>query len=222
MSDTELDHNQALGGTGNTGNTGLSGPNDLNKPVFADLGAAGGILNDLGNYDSSGYGPLNNSVLTVNDSRFADNLAVGGLGGGIWNQVDATAAVNDCTFASNQAVGVYNAAYPGSSAAGGGGIENEGALTVSDGTFTDNAAIGGNDAGATGESEGAGGGIDSGDITPTGSLSVTNSTFTGNLGVGGSDAEVSVGASGGSDCGQSHRVRQQLHLHGQPGPRRPG
>jgi len=43
----------------------------LNEPVLANLGAAGGIFNHLGNYDSSGFAQLDDSVLSLSPNARA-------------------------------------------------------------------------------------------------------------------------------------------------------
>jgi hypothetical protein len=112
---SEFDHNQARGGRGNTA-AGAGA-------VFAGLGAGGGIFNYLGNYNSSGYGPFNASVVTVTNSTIAFNLAQGGgggngEGGGIANVLDAATTVADSVLILNQANG-------GGGAGLGGGAYND-------------------------------------------------------------------------------------------------
>jgi hypothetical protein len=105
------------------------------------------------------------SVLTVVNSTFMANRAVGQLGaayvegGAIWNTtnadvnknagVGATAVVVGCTFIGNQAVGADGGSVSGNatlSVANGGAIHSEALdyLTVQDSTFLDNEAIAGN------------------------------------------------------------------------------
>ena len=57
VSGSELEYNQASGGQGNKAGS--------HGAVFAGLEQGGGIFTYLGNYNSSGYGPLNASLVTV-------------------------------------------------------------------------------------------------------------------------------------------------------------
>jgi len=114
VSDSDLANNQASGGHHNTaGGTGA---------VFAGLGAGGGIFNYLGSYNSSGYGPLNASVVTISGSLIDLNQAQGGggngEGGGIANLLSATTTVSSTTLTLNEANG-------GSGAGLGGGAYND-------------------------------------------------------------------------------------------------
>src|SRR5262245_38404448 len=118
----------------------------------------------------SGGGIDNFGMLTVNDSVFSGNAAANG--GGLANEVGATATVSDSTFAGNF----------------GGGLTNSrtATLTVSDSTFTGNTESGLTNSGTatvrdsafTGNSSSfRGGGIFNGG---QGTLMVSGSTFTGN------------------------------------------
>ena len=114
VSDTHLDQNQASGGNHNS----ASGAG----VVFAGLGAGGGIFNFLGNYNSSGYGLLNPSVVNVSSCLIQLNQAQGGggnaLGGGLANLLDATTTVSGSFLIQNQADG-------GAGAGLGGGAYND-------------------------------------------------------------------------------------------------
>ncbi len=142
VSGSDLDHNQASGGHHNT----ASGTGAL----FAGLGAGGAIYNGLGNYNSSGYGPLGASVVTVSGCTIDQNQAQGGgggngEGGGIANVLDATTTVASSTITKNQASG-------GGGAGLGGGAYNDAtsSLALTDCSVTQNHADG---------SPGIGGGI---------------------------------------------------------------
>jgi hypothetical protein len=92
---SDLDHNQARGGRSNTaGGTGA---------VFAGLGAGGAIFNFLSKFNSSAYGSLGVSAVTVSDSLIDHNLAQGdgggnGEGGGIANLLSATTTVDSSSL----------------------------------------------------------------------------------------------------------------------------
>src|SRR5439155_6559524 len=108
------------------------------------------------------------STLTVADSTFTDNQAIGGNGaqggsdnaplytldvgngGGIENFPYALLFVDGCTFAHNQAIGGSNATGSPGGRLGrlgngsGGGVKNEAVATVTNSSFDHNEAIGGN------------------------------------------------------------------------------
>jgi hypothetical protein len=140
------------------------------------------------------------AILTVTDSLFTDNQAIGGVGGGagtggaisigIGGSLGHTAYLRHCTFIGNQALG-----GTGGGPAAGGAFFNrtEVASTVTDCIFLGNQSIGGN-GGASGFSRG--GGI----YNTDGSLSVENSTFLGNQALGGSNN------TGSSTTGQAFGV----------------
>ena len=135
VSGSELDHGQARGGKGNS----ASGAG----AVFAGLGAGGGIFNFLGNYNSSVFGQLNPSVVTVTNSTLDHNLAQGGgggngLGGGIANLLSATTTVDSSFLTNNQANG------DGGGAGLGGGAYNDAtsSLTLTTSLVTGNHANG--------------------------------------------------------------------------------
>jgi hypothetical protein len=104
VSDSDLDHNQASGGHGNTATAEGTGA------VFAGLGAGGGIFNFLGAFNSSEFGNLNASVVTVSNSIVGLNLAQGGgdgngEGGGIYVGSGTTATIDQTIITLNLAVG---------------------------------------------------------------------------------------------------------------------
>src|SRR5271166_5981603 len=104
-----------------------------------------------GNAGSGNGGGLDNSgTLTVSNSVFSNNSAIG-YGGGLANESVGTLTVRGSTFTSNDSI------------FGGGGLFNGGTATVSDSTFTSNfARFGG------------------GGLFNDGTLTVRHSTFTGN------------------------------------------
>jgi hypothetical protein len=116
ISDSTLALGLASGGHGNT----ASGTD-----VFAGLGAGGGIFNAVGNYNSSGYGQFNASVVTVSNCVVALNQAQGGgsgagLGGGVYNDGSSSLALTGSLVFLNQANGTTGL---------GGGIYTVGAFT---------------------------------------------------------------------------------------------
>jgi hypothetical protein len=115
VTSTTVSSNHALGGTGNSGGGGGA--------VFCNLGSGGGIFNSLGNFNSSGYGQLIASAVTITNSTLDHNQAVGGggtgAGGGIANFVSATTTVDTSALTNNQANG------DGGGAALGGGAYND-------------------------------------------------------------------------------------------------
>jgi hypothetical protein len=118
--------------------------------VFADLGAGGAIFNYLGDYNSSGLGQLNASVVTISNSLIDHNQAHGngggnGEGGGIANVFAATTMVAYSTITQNLAIG-------GGGAGLGGGAYNDAtsSLALTEVVVTQNQANG---------SPGIGGGV---------------------------------------------------------------
>jgi hypothetical protein len=136
---TTLSSNRAVGGTGNSGGGGGA--------VFFDLGAGGGIFNYLGNFNSSGYGQLNASVVTITNSTLDHNQAVGddggdGYGGGLANLLSATATLTGTELSHNLAQGGDDGGN-----GYGGGLYNDATstLTLQSCTVTHNDADGGDD-----------------------------------------------------------------------------
>jgi hypothetical protein len=187
--------NEALGGSGNTGGSGL---------LLVGGGYGGAIESDA----LFGRG----LSLSIRDSTFADNQAVGGandsggvftgdgLGGGFMDFRGVTATVTGCTFTGNEAVG--GAGGPGSNGADGlgGALANAlgATLTVSGCTLSGNQALGG--AGGLGGNGGNGFG---GSLYNDGSstLTVTGSTVTSNSATGGaagSGGSAGLGEGGGA------------------------
>jgi hypothetical protein len=149
----------------------------------------GGIFNEAG------------GKLTVSDTTFTGNRALGGdgdggaggygIGGGFANQ--GTASVVHNTFTDNLAQGGAGTSvgdpYVGFGVGGAIANEHGGRLTVAQCMFTDNRAVGGLRRSGSGfvDGIGAGGAISNGAtlefLPPT--LTITDSTFTGNRAVGG-------------------------------------
>ena len=130
--------NQAYLGGGAISNGGTM---TVTGSTFSSNGAqqAGGAIENYG-------------TLEVTDSTLEGNGYGVLVGGGIYNDYDATLSVRDSTFSGNHA-GLL-----------GGGIANFGRVSVTDSTFSDNSV------------NGEGGGI----LNYSGTLDVTNSTFSGN------------------------------------------
>jgi hypothetical protein len=174
--------------------------------LFGDsAGRGGAIANQPG------------AVLTVTDSTFASNQALGApnggnaFGGALYNEV-GTMNIARTTFIANQAVGA-GGGYVGTSAAMGGGIavtllgvaaggcawNDSGAVTFAHCSFTNNQAQGGsnNDASASTAAfplagTAIGGAIGDGDFFSSAlpDLSITDSRLTGNQSIGGSNIVV--------------------------------
>jgi hypothetical protein len=176
------------------------------------------VANGQGNETGSAFGGAiftagNSSTLTVQDSTFIGNEAIGGDGvtatdghgrgmaqaGAIESEGGANSSltVTNCTFSGNMAI-AGNAGSGGNTSnilldnALGGAIHEAGTtLVVSGSTFTNNQALGGSN--ATGGSSGGVGVADGGALsTQFGAATITDSTFDHNLAQGGS------GNSGGS------------------------
>jgi hypothetical protein len=171
----------------------LSVPSGSTQLSISGLEFSGGVAS------SQGGAIVNEGVLSVSDSVFADNVAGGpggaggssgfGQGGAIFNIGSLT--VTDSTFTDNAAGGDGGSGI-GSGEGDGGAIFNEGPLTVAGSTFTANTGGG---IGGTGLSSGEGVG---GAIANEGSISATivSSTFTANLAGG------AAGTGPGSGAGQ--------------------
>ena len=154
-----FDHNEALGGSGNGGGGGS---------IIFSRGAGGAI----GNVNVASLS-ADRSTLTVSDSTFTNNRAVGGagsaagsvagpgVGGGDRNLFGAMTTVTGSTFDGNQAIGGAGGVGGNGGNGFGGGIYNDGrsTLEVRGSTITDNQASGGA-AGAGGSAgSGVGGGL---------------------------------------------------------------
>jgi hypothetical protein len=119
VSNSALDQNQARGGRGNTAGGGGA--------ILSGVGAGAGLFNYLGSYNSTGFGPLNPSVLTVSGCTIDSNQATGGgdgdgLGGGLFNS--DTTTVTNTSVTNNQATGGGNGAGLG------GGLYNAAASSL--------------------------------------------------------------------------------------------
>jgi hypothetical protein len=109
VSGSQLDHNQTRGGRGNQ----ASGAGAF----VAGVGAGGGIFDYLGDFNSSGNGQLNASVVTVTNSTLDQNQAQGGggngLGGGIANLLSAATTLDSSYLTNNLAIGTSGAGLGG-------------------------------------------------------------------------------------------------------------
>ncbi len=158
-------------------------------PLLGVSGSAGAIDN---------FGPL-----TIQNSSFLGNEAIGGPGGGFGvagavMNVGFSASLNlsGSTFSGNEAIGGSTSSGFGGIAAGGAFVNFLGATaTVASSSFTGNQAIGGSASGA-----GNAGGLGFGGAIQAegGTLSISNSQFAANLAVGGAGLN---GASGGNGEG---------------------
>jgi hypothetical protein len=207
---------QTAGGGGNE--NGGGGGAILN--ASSTLALANDVLSfNQATVKGGGISNLPGSVLTVANSTFIDNRAIGKAtdpsvnteGGAIWNAGHGvTATVIGSTFTGNQAIGADGGVIqvgPGEiGAANGGAIHNEGqggqpdALVVENSTFMNNQAISGN-GGSGGKSAGvlivdiaSGGGIANDD---GGSLVVSGCTFSHNQTLGGSNANTAAASGSG-------------------------
>jgi hypothetical protein len=164
ISFTTFQNNQATGGSGTT--------------FFG--GSVGGGIDNFGG-----------ASLSVSNSQFASNQAVGavgffGIGGALENNAGAdlkhpsTAHITNCIFTDNLATGGDG------SSGNGGALDNEGTgatMTLTGSTLTSNKAVGGANANGTSTlGEGLGGGIVNGF---KGKLTVTSCLFTDNQAIGG-------------------------------------
>ena len=162
--------------------------------------------------DAFGGAIFNTGALTVRDSSFVHNQAIGGdgasgttgssgLGGAIMSNgtpsAPATATVSDSKFLDNVAIG--GAAGVGASRAGVGGAINNatGTLTVSRSVFCDNQAVGGLENGVPGGfGAGVGGAISNVARFGNAILAVTDSAFLDNRAVGGAAGAGTIGQPG--------------------------
>ncbi len=157
-----FDHNEALGGSDNGGGGGT---------IVFSRGAGGAIAN-VSSATLSGRA----ATLTVSESKFADNRAVGGAGGsagavvgpgaggGIATLFGAMTIVTGSTFDGNQAIGGAGGAggSGGNGGAGfGGGVYNDdrSTLEVHQSRITNNRAIGGVAGDSGSDGSGIGGGL---------------------------------------------------------------
>ena len=162
-----LSKNVTIDGSGLSSQITLSGNNNVevfyvNNGVSATLSSLN-IVHGQGS-SSGGGGVYNAGTLTVNNSTFSGNSALG-LGGAIRNY--GTLIVNNSTFSGN-------------SGYGSGAISNPGTATIQNSTFSGNSDI----------SVSYGGG---GAIRSAGSLTIVNSTFSGNSANGGNGGAINAG-----------------------------
>jgi uncharacterized protein (TIGR03118 family) len=195
VSHTTFEGNSAHGGNGADGGPGQNGGN-------AGTGAGGAVTNDGGSL----LGPFAPSTMTVEDSLFIGNQAIGGTGG------NGGAGGNG---GNGSGLGV-----------GAGAINNgSSTLTVSDSTFLGNQVIGGNGgSGGAGRNGGAGSAARGGAISsvPTpffgsglppvrATLHVEGSLFLGNEALGGAGGNGGSGGNGGAGgAGQGGALRLVL------------
>jgi hypothetical protein len=176
------------------GGDGVSGGN-------AGTAFGGAIFNQ-------GVTTLDGSTLSANQALGGDSTGVGGsgFGGGIMNDVGGTLTVHDSAFLGNQAVGgVHGKLDPPpvfvEDVGNGAAIVNEATLVVRDSTFVGNQVRGG--AGLSGVAGGAGGAgaIKSGseDTDPPASTTISDSTFLDNRSTGGGGGDHAAGGQG--SCG---------------------
>jgi hypothetical protein len=188
-------------------------------------------LGDLGIAQGGAIANTEGSVMTVEDSTFTGNRAIGGdagsagvganysfigisIGGAISNHDTSALTLTRSTLTGNQAIGGdrITGGQRGQNWLGGafgGGLFNEGSMEVSDSVFDRNDALGGSASRAGNPLDvlgvAWGGAIDTigAVFGGTGSLIVTNSSFTGNRAIGGRGA---AGGSGAEALGGAIRV----------------
>jgi hypothetical protein len=180
------------------GNQALGSVNGTTNPFMLFEGFA------PGNGTAEGGAIDNDGSLTIADSNFTNNQAVGvpgsdnvnasGHGGAV--AADGTLSITGSTFTGNEALGATVPSGFASSQGLGGAVVVFDTATISDSTFLDNEAVGG--AGGTGAANspafvGAGGGIL---VLNGATLNVSGSTFAGNEAIGGAG-----GTSGGGGFG---------------------
>jgi hypothetical protein len=176
----------------------------LSEVILAN-NLADGRLSDLRIADGGGITALHGASVTVADSTFGGNKAVGlflGAGGAIVTDDESTLAVSDSTFIDNQATasdGGGDLQHLLQGLALGGAIANSGTASITRSTFLHNEARG-SDGTSSNSNGGGGAGGAIGSITlsldgtPNPSqLAVTDSLFLDNRAVGGN------GAPGGPD-----------------------
>jgi hypothetical protein len=181
---------------------------------FSDNVATAGT----GGYGQGGALFAEGCTLTLSNSTFAGNQALGGssggsaTGGALWFLPGANVTISNCGFTGNQAIG-GNGSPAGQIAGqgGGGAIENDGAsVTMTDCLLIGNQAIGGsggvNPTGGyrTGSSEyGAGGGIL---LIGGATMTITDSALIGNVAEGGSSTSGTGGAASGGGIEDSNGI----------------
>ena len=180
IADLSITKGRAAGDGGAILNTGSTLA--LDRVVLAEnqaVGASGG------NGRGAGVASVSGATLTVTDSLFNQNQAVGGATGGVMTfgrgggifALASSLTVSRSTFVANQAIGGAG----GGTGQGGGIIADSSSAAVTDSTFIGNQAIGGNGSGGNGFAGGAG------MYNIRGTLTVANCTVQGNLVRGGSN-----------------------------------
>src|SRR5262245_14441132 len=187
-----------ISGTTFIGNQAIGSVNGTTNPfmLFDGFGPGNGTA-EGGAIDSDG-------ILTLTNSTFIDNKAIGvpgsdgvnasAHGGGL--AVDGTATISDSYFIGNQALGASVPAGFGSAQGLGGGVIVFGTAKISGSVFTGNRAVGGGGGTAAADNfafVGAGGGV----LALSGAtLTVSDSGFYYNRAVGGAGAAGGGGALG--------------------------
>src|SRR5262245_39643828 len=177
------------------GGDGLSGSN-------AGTAYGGAVFNQ-------GIASLSGSTLSGNEAIGGDSTGVGGsgFGGGIMNDVGGTLTVRDSAFLGNQAIGGRHGKLDPppvfvEDVGNGAAIVNEATLVVRDSAFIGNQVHGGDSvaAGVAGGSGGAGA-IKSGseDEDPPASTTISDCTFLDNRSTGGAGGDHAAGGQG--SCG---------------------
>ena len=169
LSNSLLLNNEAIGGPGGDGGSG---------------GVGGGLAINFGSVTIDNTGFFGNQAIGGAASQ-AGNQAGLGLGGGIQNF--GTLALTNCTLVANQAQGGAGTEGATGGNGDGGAIENEGTLTVTSSAIVGNAAIGG-----AGGGDGDGGGICAG-IFVGATTTLTDTLVTLNQADGGSGGGQGIG-----------------------------
>jgi hypothetical protein len=201
IADLSITKGRAAGDGGAILNTGST--LDLDRVVLSKNQAVGP---SGGSGRGAGVASVSGATLTVTDSLFTQNQAVGGdtggvmtfgRGGGIF-ALASSLRVSRSTFVANQAIGGAG----GGTAQGGGIIADSSPATVTDSIFMGNQAIGGNGSGGNGFAGGAG------MYNIRGTLTVANCTVQGNLARGGSNVTFNRFVNGIAGRNRQHARRR--------------
>ena len=160
-----FDGNSAIGGDGEAGGVGSGGAISGTGTAFLELkgndlsgnlaegglgieghgGTGRGGAFAVHSLELAGFLPGAANATSKNDD-FDGNQALGGIGGGVFNEGDLT--IKNGTFSDNEAIGladVFIAGIPGYNFQGsalGGGISNVGVIEIENSAFSNNVAIG--------------------------------------------------------------------------------